>query len=147
MVQTHKGFSHTIRIQEPLNTCASHSKSSYSYKIICPNTILSLKPQPSRTLKSSMATRLVVRARSSPRHESTNPRGSIYTTIREVGLKIPYYRRHSGSQFPNGSVCTISRVAFGAIAIASPCPQKGPKSLALRPKPSNLKPRIRSPKS
>ena len=33
------------------------------------------------------------------------PRGSIYTTIREVGPEIPYYRRNYGSQFPNGCIC------------------------------------------
>ena len=34
-----------------------------------------------------------------------SPRGSIYTTIRELGPKIPYYRRNYGSQFPNGCIC------------------------------------------
>ena len=28
------------------------------------------------------------------------PRRSIYTTIKELGPKIPYYRRNYGSQFP-----------------------------------------------
>ena len=32
------------------------------------------------------------------------PRRSICTTIRELGPKMPYYRRNYGSQFPNG--CT-----------------------------------------
>ena len=33
------------------------------------------------------------------------PRGSTYTTIRELGPKIPYYRRNYGSQFPYGCIC------------------------------------------
>ena len=33
------------------------------------------------------------------------PRGSIYTTIRELGPKMPYYRRNYGSQLPNGCIC------------------------------------------
>ena len=33
------------------------------------------------------------------------PRGSTYTTIRELGPKIPYYRRNYGSQFLNGCIC------------------------------------------
>ena len=32
-------------------------------------------------------------------------RGSIYTTIRGLGPKIPYYRRNYGSQFPNSCIC------------------------------------------
>ena len=35
----------------------------------------------------------------------TNPRGSMYTTIRELGPKKPYYRRKCGSQFSNGCIC------------------------------------------
>ena len=38
------------------------------------------------------------------------PRGSIYTTIRELGPEIPYYRRNYGSQFPNGCICGPSGV-------------------------------------
>ena len=38
-----------------------------------------------------------------------NPKGSTYTTIRELGPKIPYYRRNYGSQFPNGCICGPSR--------------------------------------
>ena len=34
-----------------------------------------------------------------------NPRRSMYTTIRELGPKIPYYTRNYGSQFPNGCIC------------------------------------------
>ena len=41
-------------------------------------------------------------------------RESMYTTIRELGPKIPYYRRNYGSQFPNGCICgpsgTIIRI-------------------------------------
>ena len=33
------------------------------------------------------------------------PRGSIYTTVRKLGLKIPYNKRNYGSQFPNGCIC------------------------------------------
>ena len=34
------------------------------------------------------------------------PRGSIiYTTIRELGPKIPDFRRNYGSQFPNACIC------------------------------------------
>ena len=33
------------------------------------------------------------------------PRGSIYTTIRELGPQIAYYRRKYGSQFSNGCIC------------------------------------------
>ena len=29
-------------------------------------------------------------------NEDVNPRGSTYTTIRELGPKIPYYRRNYG---------------------------------------------------
>ena len=29
----------------------------------------------------------------------------IYITMRELGPKIPYYRRNYGSQFPNGCIC------------------------------------------
>ena len=32
------------------------------------------------------------------------PRGSRYTTIRELGPQMPYYRRNYGSQFP-GCIC------------------------------------------
>ena len=35
---------------------------------------------------------------------SALPRGSICTTIRELGPKIPYYIRNYGSQFPNGCI-------------------------------------------
>ena len=38
------------------------------------------------------------------------PRGSIYTTIRELGPKVQYYRRNYGSQFPNGCTCGPSGV-------------------------------------
>ena len=39
------------------------------------------------------------------------PRGSMTTTtIRELGPKIPYYRRNYGSQFPNGCICGPSGV-------------------------------------
>ena len=38
------------------------------------------------------------------------PRGSIYTTIKELGPIIPYYRRNHGSQFPNGCICGPSGV-------------------------------------
>ena len=37
-------------------------------------------------------------------------RGSRGTTTRELGPKIPYYRRNYGSQFPNGCVCGPSGV-------------------------------------
>ena len=40
------------------------------------------------------------------------PRGSIYTTIRESGPKILYYRRDHGSQFFNGCICGPSGVGF-----------------------------------
>ena len=33
------------------------------------------------------------------------PRGSIYTTIRELGPKTPYYIRNYGSPFPNSCIC------------------------------------------
>ena len=36
---------------------------------------------------------------------SVFPRGSIYTTIMELGPKMPYYRRNFGSQLPNGYIC------------------------------------------
>ena len=36
---------------------------------------------------------------------ASKPRGSIYTTIRELGPKIPYYIKNYGSQFPNGCIC------------------------------------------
>ena len=39
------------------------------------------------------------------------PRGSIYTTMRELGPQIPYYGRNYGSQFPNGYVCGPSGYA------------------------------------
>ena len=29
----------------------------------------------------------------------------MYTTTRELGPKISYYRRNFGSQFPNGCIC------------------------------------------
>ena len=29
----------------------------------------------------------------------------MYTTIRELGPKMPYYRRNYGSRFPNGCIC------------------------------------------
>ena len=35
----------------------------------------------------------------------SSSRGSICTTIRELGPKIPYYRRNYGSQFPDGCIC------------------------------------------
>ena len=40
-----------------------------------------------------------------PEAQTLSPRGSIYTTISELGPKIPYYRRNYGSQFPNGCIC------------------------------------------
>ena len=39
------------------------------------------------------------------RYNAIFPRGSIYTTIRELGPEIPYYRRNYGSQLPNGCIC------------------------------------------
>ena len=36
---------------------------------------------------------------------TSKPRGSMYTTIRELGPKIPYDGRSYGSQFPNGCIC------------------------------------------
>ena len=32
-------------------------------------------------------------------------RGSVYTTSRELGPKIPFYRRNYRSQLPNGCIC------------------------------------------
>ena len=54
------------------------------------------------------------------------PTGSIYTTIREVGPNIPYYRRDYGSQFPNGCICGPSglvsvRVLIGIGRAFSSC--------------------------
>ena len=54
------------------------------------------------------------------RWDAQEPRGSIYTVIRELGPKMPYYRRSCGSQFPNGCICgpygeamiTFLRIAF-----------------------------------
>ena len=39
------------------------------------------------------------------------PRGSIYTTIRELCPKIPCSRRNYGSQFLNGCICGPSGLA------------------------------------
>ena len=39
------------------------------------------------------------------------PRGSIYTTIKELDPNIPYYRRnYYGSQFPNSCICGPSGI-------------------------------------
>ena len=35
---------------------------------------------------------------------------SIFATIEELGPKIPYYRRNSGSQSPNGCICGPSGI-------------------------------------
>ena len=40
-----------------------------------------------------------------PLYKDIDPRGSIYTTIKELGPKIPYHGRNYGSQFPNGCIC------------------------------------------
>ena len=37
----------------------------------------------------------------------------MYTTIRELGPKIPYYRRNYGSQFPNS--CIYGPSGFGMV--------------------------------
>ena len=37
----------------------------------------------------------------------------MYTTIGELGPKIPYYRRNYGSHFPNGCICGPSGLAAG----------------------------------
>ena len=50
----------------------------------------------------------------------TIPRGSIYTTIRELGPKIPYYRRNYGSQFPNGCICGPSGIFCPRVTEALP---------------------------
>ena len=51
-----------------------------------------------------------------PRHY---PRGSIYTTIGELGPKIPHCRRNYGSQFPNGCICGPS--GYCMIQNGGPC--------------------------
>ena len=47
----------------------------------------------------------------------SRPRGFIYTTIRELGPQIPYYRRNYGSQFPNGCICGPSGIHKGFYAV------------------------------
>ena len=46
------------------------------------------------------------------------PRGSIYTTIRELGPKIPYNGRNSASQFPNGCICGPFGLGWGGTSRA-----------------------------
>ena len=43
--------------------------------------------------------------RASGRSNEGTPRGSIHTISRELGPKLPYYRRNYGCQFPNGCIC------------------------------------------
>ena len=40
------------------------------------------------------------------------PRGSIYTSIRELGPKVLYYRRNFGSQLPSGCICGPSGIVL-----------------------------------
>ena len=46
------------------------------------------------------------------------PRGSIHTTIRELGPKIPYYIRNYGSQFPSGCICGPSGLSRDTRCVA-----------------------------
>ena len=58
------------------------------------------------------------------------PRGSTYTTIRELGPKIPYYRRNYGPQFPNGCICGPSGILLATETSRYPDP-KGSQKLNL----------------
>ena len=46
------------------------------------------------------------------------PRGSTCTTIRELGPKIPYYRRNYGSQFPNDCICGPSGLCIRVVLLS-----------------------------